>query len=95
MPSDEARQRVGRTPAAPRTLRTIKGARMELCRLYHEVKAGEIDPFVARALVTILSVLINSARTHDLDERLTGLEERLASLKPNGRAGVNGPVARR
>jgi hypothetical protein len=94
MPFDETYQGVARTPAAPRSLKTVKGARMELCRLYHEVKAGEVDPFIARALVTILSVLINSARTHDLDERLSGIEERLALLKPNGRA-ANGSMARR
>jgi hypothetical protein len=90
MPFDEARQGVARTPAAPRSLKTTKGMRMELCRLYHEVKAGEVDPFVARTLVTILSVLLNSARTHDLNERLDELETRLAQVHPNGHARANG-----
>jgi hypothetical protein len=66
---------------------------LELARLYTQVKAGEVDPFVARTLVAILSVLLNSARTHDLNERLDEIEERLAALKPDGRA--NGAAARR
>jgi hypothetical protein len=90
MPFDEARQGVARTPAAPRSLKTVKGARMELCRLYHEVKLGEVDPFVARTLVTILSVLLNSARTHDLNERLDELETRLTQIQPNSYARANG-----
>jgi hypothetical protein len=68
---------------------------MELCRLYHEVKVGEIDPFVARTLVTILSVLLHSARTHDLDERLSELETRLARVQPNSHPRANGAAAYR
>jgi hypothetical protein len=84
MPHD---QDLSRLPPAPRSLRSIKGARMELARLYAQTKRGEVDPGVAGKLSHILSILISSARDHALEERLAGIEERLAAAaKPNGHA---------
>jgi hypothetical protein len=71
------------TPPSPRTLRTIKGARLELCRLYAQVKAGEVEPVVAGKLAHILGLLIGSFRDHEVEVRLAKLE---AAVKPNGRA---------
>jgi hypothetical protein len=79
-------QELDQIPPAPRSLKSIKGARMELVRLYSMTKSGQIDPFVAGKLVSILSLLISSARDHDLDERISGIEARLAEVKPNGSA---------
>jgi hypothetical protein len=83
MPAD---QEHSRTLPQPRALRTIKGARLELARLYIQVKNGEIDPFVAGRLVNILGLLLSSARDHALDERMTEIEARLALVKTNGHA---------
>jgi hypothetical protein len=65
-------------------LRTIKGARLELARLYRQTKTREIDPFIAGKLAHILSILISSCRDHALEERLAELETRPALVKPNG-----------
>jgi hypothetical protein len=69
----------------PRSLKTLKGCRAELARLYRQVKLGEIDPPVARALVYIIHVLLASLRDHVVDDRLAEIEERLAEVKTNDR----------
>ena len=74
-----------KTPPPVRALRTIKGARLALARLYHQVSLGEVDPAVAGKLTHILSVLIGSARAHEFDQRLAEIEGTLAAaVKPNG-----------
>ena len=76
-----------KTPPPVRALRTIKGARLALARLYHQVSLGEVDPAVAGKLTHILSVLIGSARAHEFDQRLTEIEaDARRGVKPNGHA---------
>ena len=68
------RQEDTRTPPASRSLRTVRGARLELTRLYAQTKAGRIEPLLAGKLTHILSVLISSAHDHEIEERLVALE---------------------
>ena len=77
-------QEVIPVPPPARALRTIKGARLALARLYHEVRRGDVDPAVAGKLTHILSVLIGSARDHEFAERLDAIEAKFATAKPNG-----------
>ena len=74
-----------RTPPRSRTLKSVRGARSELCRLYAEVRRGEVDPTVAGRLCQILAILLASAKSFQFEERLEALEARLAGIKPNGR----------
>jgi hypothetical protein len=67
-------------------LRTIKGARLELSRLYIQTKAGEVEPQIAGRLSHILSILIGSARDHEVEERLNAIEAQVAKIKSNGRS---------
>jgi len=67
-------------------LRTIKGARLALARLYHQTAAGNVDPQVAGRLTAILCALIASSREHQLETRITELEERISEVKVNGYA---------
>jgi hypothetical protein len=77
-------------PYGLRSLRTVKGARIELARLYQAVKAGDIEPHVAGRLTHILSVLIGSARDHEIEARMDALEKQLGKIRANGhdRAGL-------
>jgi hypothetical protein len=95
MPSDAMHQGDNLTPAAPRTLKTVKGARMELCRLYHQTKAGEIEPQLAGRLAHILGLLISSYREHAVDDRLVEIETRLARIQPGSYPRANGLAAHR
>jgi hypothetical protein len=80
------------TPARAKSLKSIAGCRLELIRLYDQVKSGVIDPQVAGRCAYILNALIASRRDHQFEERLTELE---ASLKRNGRPnGYDRPEAR-
>jgi hypothetical protein len=78
------------TPPSPRSLRSVKGARLELCRLYAQTKAGEVEPAVAGRLAHILGLLIGSYRDHEFEQRLDRLEAALAGQggaqlrRPNG-----------
>jgi hypothetical protein len=65
-------------------LRTIKGARNELCRLYNELRRGQVPPDIAGKAAHILGMLIRSGTDYELEQRITMLEERLGSAKPNG-----------
>jgi hypothetical protein len=87
---DVSRQEDDLTPTRVRTLKTVKGARMELCKLYHQTKAGEIEPHLAGRLAHILGLLISSYREHAIDDRLTEIESRLARIQPNSHARANG-----
>ena len=70
-----------------KALRTIRGGRLALARLFHEVRRGEIDPAIAAVLTRILSVLLASARDHEFDRRLAEVEASLATKpRPNGHA---------
>jgi hypothetical protein len=80
------------SPARSKSLKSIAGCRLELIRLYGQVKRGAIDPTVAGRCAFILNTLINSAKDHQLEERLSELE---ASLKKNGPARPNGPAGPR
>jgi hypothetical protein len=84
-----------------RSLRTIKGARIELARLYRVVRAGEVDPSVGNVCRAILATLINSYATLVIDERLTAIEQRIAATEraekarveaSNGRGYAPGPT---
>jgi hypothetical protein len=92
MPLD---QEFARTPPTPRALRTIPGARLELARLYVQLKAGEIEPQLAGRLAHILGLLISSHREHTVDIRLTELETRLARIQPGSYPRGNGLAAHR
>jgi hypothetical protein len=81
-----AQHELDRTPPAPRSLRTIKGARNELCRLYRELRLGKVDPQVAGRAAHILSLLIRSGTDFELEERVKRLEDQFAAPRPNGRA---------
>lgn len=72
---------------APRSLRSVQGARLELARLYAQTKNGEVDPIVSGRCAYILNSLIGSARDHQFEERLADIE---ASLKVNGSAKPKG-----
>jgi hypothetical protein len=74
--------------------RRLRGVRGELVRLYCEGKAGLVEPALLGRLVHCLNVIQNMDHGTIADQRLTEIEERIASLKPNGHA-VNAPVARR
>jgi hypothetical protein len=67
-------------------LRTVKGARNELCRLYRELRRGEVDPQVAGRAAHILSLLIRSGTDYELEERVERLEAQVEASKPNGHA---------
>jgi hypothetical protein len=75
-------------PPLPRSLSTIRGARLELCRLYKQTRTGEVEPNVAGKLAHILSLLIGSARDHAFEDRLAALEKQfgIAPAKGNGHA---------
>ena len=74
-------------PPPSRALRTIKGARLALARLYHQVSRGAVDPTVAGRLTAILCALLASARDHEFDRRLAEVEASLATkARPNGHA---------
>ena len=75
---------LSRNPPRSRTLKSVRGARSELCRLYAEVRKGEVDPVVGGRLCQILVALLASAKAHQFEERLDGLEARLTGIKPNG-----------
>jgi hypothetical protein len=62
--------------------------------LYCEGKAGLVEPAFLGRLVHCLNTIQNMDHGSIADQRLTEIEERLASLKPHGHA-VSGPVARR
>jgi hypothetical protein len=79
-------QELSRTPPSPRSLRTIKGARLELARLYAETKRGQVEPGVAGKLAHILSILIGSARDHEFDERLSRIEAGLKRANGHDRS---------
>jgi hypothetical protein len=88
MPLD---QELARTPPTPRALRTVRGSRLELARLYIQAKAGEVDPQLAGKLAHILSILIRSSTDFALEERIAKLEAKVGAAKPNGhtRPGAN------
>jgi hypothetical protein len=77
-------QGLSRTTPRYRALKSVRGARSELCRLYHAVRDGEIDPVIGGRLCQILVALLASAKAHQFEERLDGLEARLTGIKPNG-----------
>jgi hypothetical protein len=67
------RKRVAPTPP-PRSLRTVKGIRLELTRLYGEGKRGEVDPQLLGRLVHLLSTLAAIVRDTEVEARLAALE---------------------
>jgi hypothetical protein len=77
-------------PPTPRSLKTIKGARLELCRLYAQTKCGEVEPTVAGRLAHILGLLIGSYRDHEFEGRLDKLEAALAEYGPSPRPNGGG-----
>ncbi len=72
------RQDLKSTPPTPRSLRSVKGARLELARLYSQTKLGVVEPTVAGRLAHILGLLIGSYRDHEFEQRLDRLEAALA-----------------
>ena len=76
------------SPARSKSLKSIAGCRLELIRLYDQVKTGVIDPTVAGRCAYILNSLITSVRDHQFEERLANLEARLKQNghRPNGHA---------
>lgn len=80
---------------APRSLRTIRGARLELARLYAETKAGHIRPEVAGKLAHMLGLMISTARDHEFDARIGELEACLADHQAPGSADGHGAAAYR
>ena len=83
-------QDLARTPPAPRSLRSIKGARLELARLYAQTKLGTIEPTVAGRLAHILGLLIGSYRDHEFEARLDALERAAAEHGPQPRSNGHG-----
>jgi hypothetical protein len=81
MPAD---QEFAGNPPTTKALRTIKGARLELARLYNQVKSRQLDPSIAGKCAHILSILIGSAREHVFEDRLEAIEAQLKT-KPNRR----------
>jgi hypothetical protein len=77
-----------------KALRNVRGVRIELVRLYREAKAGLHDPILFGRLTTCLNILQGMDNGTIADQRLTEIEERIASLKPNGHA-LDGRMARR
>jgi hypothetical protein len=78
-----------RTPS-PRSLRTVKGVRLELTRLYGQGKRGEVDPALLGKLVHLLSTLAKVIQDSEFEVRLEALERTLEDRdprRPNGRAG--------
>ena len=76
---------LSRNPPRSRTLKSVRGARSELCRLYAEVRKGEVDPTVAGRLCQILAILLASTKSLSIRGTARRLEARLAGTKPNGR----------
>jgi hypothetical protein len=61
-----------------RTLKSIRGARHELARVYFETKHGLLDVALAGRLSHMLSILLGSYRDHEFGERLDRIEAELA-----------------
>ncbi len=57
-----------------RALKSVRGARHELARLYYETKRGLIDPQLAGRLAHMLAVMLGSTRDQDFEVRLDHLE---------------------
>jgi hypothetical protein len=70
---------------APRALRDLRGIRRELCRVYREGKSGLIDPQLFGRLVNCLNTLQALDNGRLLEERLSEVEWKLGSVRPNGR----------
>jgi hypothetical protein len=82
-------QKLTPTPPPIRGLKTLRGARHELTKLYRETKVGAVEPAVAGKLAHIIGLLIASLRDHDFERRLDALEAALAEqrgqpARPNG-----------
>ncbi len=62
-------------PARRKTrLNTAGNVRVELARLYHELRRGEVDSDTARAATFILRSLLESLRLDHFEQRLDELE---------------------
>ena len=77
---------VDRLPPAPRSLSTIRGARNELCRLYRELRRGDVDPQVVGRAANMVDPDVQVDRYDFALERSKSprLEARLEAAKPNG-----------
>jgi hypothetical protein len=80
-----------RTPPAPRSLSTVRGARNELCRLYRELRRGECTPEIAGRGAHILGLIIRTGTDFELEQRLAAVQERMAAVEEHvGAAKLNG-----
>lgn len=75
---DEEARVVGDAPltAANIPLKTALDVRREQSRVYREARAGKLDKVDAAKLVWILGEIRKSIETHDIEQRITELEER-------------------
>ncbi len=73
-------QEVVRYPSL-RSLKTIRGVRHELTRLYLELKLGLIEPQIAGRLAHMLSILISSTREQELEARIAEVERALDTVR--------------
>jgi hypothetical protein len=69
-----------------KSLANVRGIRVELVRLYREIKAGLVEPTLAGRLVQCLNTIQDMDNGTVADQRLTDLETRLAKIKANGHA---------
>ena len=75
------------TPPPVRALRTVKGARLALARLFHQVSRGDVEPMVASALTRILHVCSPPPATRSL---INGSPKWRLALRPRSRTVTTG-----
>jgi hypothetical protein len=65
----------------------LRGVRKQLVQLFREGKAGLIDPALLGKLIHACNVLQNMDSNRLLEERISEIERKLGSIRPNGSAG--------
>ena len=66
-------------PTPPRIdLKTIDDIRLEMARVYREMKAGSIEKVDGTKLVYVLSQLGRLIEVHEIERRVLELEERIS-----------------
>jgi hypothetical protein len=56
-------------------LKSIDDIRLEMARVYREMRAGSIEPATGTKLVYVLSAMGKLIELHDIEKRIEALEE--------------------
>ena len=68
-------------PPTPPRLRTIRDCRLEMSRVYADMRAGRIDCRDGARLVFCLTSIVTTIRDNELEQRIENLEEAAANEK--------------